>query len=290
MIGSVSSDSAESTDLRPPAFKRLALALIITLVVAFATWLVMPPVRGFWVIGLAVGTTAAWLVLWRVEKLPLGDMGMRRRGMLRDLALGFAVGTSVVLLEFLFGVVFGHYRIEGFNFRPGVQGAALVFLLVVALWEETFFRGIIFRILTERLGLWPALLLGCALFASIHLPNPGVTLVGLGFLFLDGIWFTGAFVISRALWFPIGIHWALNVMSGPVLFGSLPGSKGGDTLVIATAPESATGTTMIIGWVVNIVLAGAALLLMARVRRAQPPAMRWSPGGGWAPLTQQGSD
>jgi hypothetical protein len=56
-------------------------------------------------------------------------------------------------------------------------------------------------------------------FAAVHLRNPNVAA---GFTFVNtalaGVWLAAAYLRTRSLWFPLGVHWAWNWALGS-LFG-----------------------------------------------------------------------
>jgi hypothetical protein len=56
------------------------------------------------------------------------------------------------------------------------------------------------------------------LFAAVHLDNPNVAW---GFTFVNttlaGFWLAVAYLRTRSLWFPLGLHWAWNWAMGALL-------------------------------------------------------------------------
>jgi hypothetical protein len=83
--------------------------------------------------------------------------------------------------------------------------------------EEIMFRGVIFRIAESSLGTWFALLISAALFGLVHLGNPRATVLGaVSIIFEAGIMLAGAYLLTRRLWLPIGIHIGWNFTQGGV--------------------------------------------------------------------------
>jgi membrane protease YdiL (CAAX protease family) len=98
---------------------------------------------------------------------------------------------------------------------------AVAAMLIVAVAEELLFRGFLFQRLIASLGVWPAQLIVAALFLLTHLQNPGMTgitkwIAGLN-IFAASILFGFAYLRTRSLALPIGLHWMANVIQGPVL-------------------------------------------------------------------------
>lgn len=144
-------------------------------------------------------------------------------------ALGLFVPPRLAVPEFLFGSLFGaaliascallvvlstdvhHRRGAGF---PWVEGMLLY--LPAAVHEELLFRGYAFQKL-RRWNRVVALLFVALLFAALHMNNTAVSWIGLTNIFLGGVLLGLAYERFERLWFPIGLHLAWNVMSGPIL-------------------------------------------------------------------------
>jgi uncharacterized protein len=117
--------------------------------------------------------------------------------------------------------------------RSLVSSAAL--LLVAALAEEAMFRGYPLQTLTRARLTVLGILLTSLPFGFVHLGNPnvvpGVTFANTAFA---GVWLAAAYLRTRSLWFPLGVHfgwnWALGwifglpisglrIVSNPLLIG-----------------------------------------------------------------------
>ena len=100
-------------------------------------------------------------------------------------------------------------------------GPVLLMLAVAAAAEELLFRGFLFQRLIDGLGAWPAQLLIAALFTLTH--SDALAEIGpLGYLaganiFVASILFGLAYLRTRSLALPLGLHFAANAMQGPVL-------------------------------------------------------------------------
>jgi len=163
-----------------------------------------------------IAVVAATLVTIRVlepEGWPIGFFVPPARAA-RELLLGigFAVlliGTCDVLLMFVAHV--RHFRHGGL---PWLE-LALVFM-PAAFHEELAFRGYLF----QKLRSWnrgAAFAFSSLLFALLHLGNSSVTALAVVNIALAGILLALAWERYERLWFPIGIHLAWNILSGPVL-------------------------------------------------------------------------
>jgi hypothetical protein len=95
-------------------------------------------------------------------------------------------------------------------------------MTLVATLEEVVFRGILFRIIERSLGSWIALGLSSFIFAAAHLPNDGISALAVLFTLIAGLALGTAYMATRRLWLPIGIHFAWNFVSDAIF--SLPTS------------------------------------------------------------------
>lgn len=172
------------------------------------------------IIGAAVLFGSATLVGWGCgaifEELPFRVLGWSfHHGWLRNLAIGSALGA----LSLLFAAAFAAAT-RGLRFRFDPLGSAsiektlvlsaVVFVFAAAA-EEVLFRGYPLQTLTRANLAWLGVLLTSVPFAIVHLSNPNVAR---GFTFINttlaGVWLAIAYLRSRSLWFPLGLHWSWN--------------------------------------------------------------------------------
>lgn len=141
-------------------------------------------------------------------------------GAIKELGVGVAIGAGLVIFIVAVLWVLGNYAVVGTN-------AGMVLLVAFAndasgaVVEEILFRAIVFRISEEALGTWWALLISALLFGLLHAGEPGTVPVALA----AGVLLSCAYVLTRKLWLPIGIHFAWDFMQDGV-FGVAAGAKG----------------------------------------------------------------
>jgi membrane protease YdiL (CAAX protease family) len=185
-----------------------------------------------------------------IERRPFADLGYATRHLGRDLLLGFLIGA--VLISLIVGVMalFGWYRVSAV--AGGIENfvgllLALLFMLVVAVFEEGLFRGILLRLVERGLGSWVALAISALVFGGLHLTNPHATLVSACAIMLDGgIMMGGAYLLTRSLWLAIGIHWAWGFFESPIFGNSDSGAPQWVTPLftsVTRGPEIWTGGT-----------------------------------------------
>ena len=172
--------------------------------------------------------TSAALVGWGCNKflegLPWRALGWAfHLGWLRDWLAGTLVGALSLLLAAGIATAAGGLR---FAFVAGdmlpaasrtLFGSALIFICAAAA-EEVMFRGYPLQTMTRARLAWVGLLLTSVPFALVHLFNPHVAP---GFTFLNtavaGMWLGVAYLRTRSLWFPLGVHWSWNWSMGAIL-------------------------------------------------------------------------
>ena len=175
--------------------------------------------------GVAVAV-ALWLVGHFWERRSLDQIGLRPAGTWQVL-LGFAIGAAVAGGAVGLLVLSGSYSVVG----PGdLQGSPANLLLLLgfelgsAALQAILFFGIVFRILLEWVGPWPATTLSVILFGLLHLTAPGTTLYSAVVVGLSGGGLLAvSYIVTRAVWLPLGILWGLNFLFADIL-GAIPNS------------------------------------------------------------------
>src|SRR5690242_6631439 len=140
---------------------------------------------------------------------PRDDLHVERAAppLLAGVGLGFIIFAVAVAIAAAVGI----YRIAGEGDSSGLLAALLGPALFAAVSEEMLFRGILFRWIEEFGGSWAALVVTSAIFGAVHLKNPNASLLGaVGIAFEAGILLGGAYMLTRSLWLPMGIHAAWN--------------------------------------------------------------------------------
>ncbi|MGI9068465.1 MAG: CPBP family intramembrane glutamic endopeptidase [Pyrinomonadaceae bacterium] len=183
---------------------------------------------------LAAALVAAFICTRWLEGLPWRAIGLSlHEGWLRDLILGSAIGIASLALASVIATAGGGLSFK--TFAPGefLQVGRALFLsaglfIVAALAEEAFARGYLLQTMSRAGMAGLGVLITSFAFAGLHFLNPNFSMgLPLLNLVIAGVWFGVAYLRTRSLWFPLGIHWAWNWALGS-LFG-LPVS--GKTLV-----------------------------------------------------------
>jgi len=161
-------------------------------------------------------TLVGWACGRLLEELPFTALGCSRHpGWLKNLGIGSALGTASLFLAALLATATRgiHFRFDPAGAGPIGQTlavSALLFLFAAAA-EEILFRGYPLQTLTRARLAWLGVLLTSVPFAAVHLKNPNAVP---GFTFVNtalaGLWLAAAYLRTRSLWLPIGLHWAWN--------------------------------------------------------------------------------
>lgn len=168
---------------------------------------------------------AGYLCTRWLEGLPWRALGLwLHQYWLRDLLVGSGIGVGSLALATAIATAGGGLRFTASGRAAFFQvGQTLIFsaglFILAALAEEALFRGYPLQTVTRAGLAWLAIFLTSVPFAAIHLRNPNVVA---GFTFVNtalaGVWLAVAYLRTRSLWFPLGIHWAWNWALGS-LFG-----------------------------------------------------------------------
>jgi membrane protease YdiL (CAAX protease family) len=94
--------------------------------------------------------------------------------------------------------------------------------LIISFNEELSFRGYILQRLAQAWGLPAAVVVSSLIFAMVHVLNPNVQPLAMVNLFAAGLLFSCAYLVSRSLWLPIGLHIGWNLAEIHLL--GFPGS------------------------------------------------------------------
>jgi membrane protease YdiL (CAAX protease family) len=151
-----------------------------------------------------------------VEGRPADELGVR--GAFAEFGWGAALGVALIAATIGTLWYVGDYQVHTLNAWTAPAGVIAPALLS-GYTEEIVVRGILFRITEEVLGTWLALALSAVLFGFAHVFNPYATVVSSAMIGLEaGVLLGIAFVLTRRLWFAIGLHAAWNFAEGG-LFG-----------------------------------------------------------------------
>lgn len=195
----------------------------------------------------------------------------------RELLLGAGAGAALIVLVAGSLVASGLIAYRGFSDGGAWSGIAAwgVVLFLAAAFEEIAFRGYAFQRLADSLGPLGAVAVFSGLFGVAHLKNPAATPLSTANTVLAGVLLAAAYLKTRGLWLPIGLHWAWNFSMGPILSLPVSGFKFGTTLLrteVSGAEWLSGGAYGPEGSVVLTLFCTAAVAAVWRTRRIAPSA------------------
>lgn len=172
-----------------------------------------------WALLVPVSLTLLFMIRF-IDHVPAATYGVGfHESWVKDLGIGLAI--SALMLGFYngFSLALGGLNIEatlhdGDFWAPWIL--TVLILTVSAANEELLFRGYPLQTLMVAIGPWPAMVAMSSLFGLGHYFNPDATWIGTLNTFLAGILLCLAYVRTRSLWFPYGIHIGWNLAIGPV--------------------------------------------------------------------------
>lgn len=232
------------------------ILLFLVLLGLFSTILVAPvvvsgiSVQTLAVLGINLALLAASYVMTRfANRKPLSAIGLwLNRRAVRDTAAGVGVGILMMAGIFLVELALGYATPVWQGFPPGRTALALLqlaatFALAAAL-EELLFRGYAFQTLMQGITFAPAMLLVSLLFALAHAKNPNASVFGLFNVALAGAWLSFAYLKTRGLWLPTGLHFGWNFAQTAVFGFPTSGAEFSGLrpmITLQSGPEWVTG-------------------------------------------------
>jgi membrane protease YdiL (CAAX protease family) len=264
---------------------KLVWQILAVLAIAAAGGEVVSAAKGTWWLSLVLGLLASvvsvivyrWVV-GRTEQRAVTELAAEgaRPAMTRGALIG-VVWFSVVILNIAF---LGDYSVHGYDSVTGAIGL-IGFMAGAAVTEELMYRGLLFRLVERRLGTWLALSLSGVVFGASHLFNENATLTGAVAIAIEAGGVLGAaYVATRSLWLPIGLHFGWNFAESGIFGTEVSGNGSTHGLLDA----STSGSSLITGGefgpeasmysVVFGLLVAAAFLWLARRRGNLVPRKR----------------
>jgi membrane protease YdiL (CAAX protease family) len=164
--------------------------------------------------GLLAAVFANWLALRIYENRHLVEIGLwLNRRSSENLLLGLAGGAASAALVLAPALLVGAAHLTPTpEDQPTVGTIIFVSILLAAgsIGEELFFRGYGFQELLAAIGPWATVIPVVVIFGLLHGSNPGATWFSAANTAGFGILFGYAYLRSRDLWLPMGLHFGWN--------------------------------------------------------------------------------
>ncbi len=200
---------------------RIALHVFVYIVLYYLTAWVFGPlfawlggnIAGVVATGLVAAVFANWLALRIYENRSLVELGLWwNRASGDNLAIGLigGIGSALLVLVPPLTVRAAHFTSTS---EPSTVGTVIfvsILLAAGAMGEELLFRGYGFQLLVASVGPYATVLPVGVVFALLHSANPAFTGLALANTAGFGILFGYAYLRSRDLWLPLGLHFGWN--------------------------------------------------------------------------------
>lgn len=163
-----------------------------------------------------------WSYVRLVERRRVTELAFK--GSPAEFGNGLLLGTGLFTVTIGILWVIGCYHVTGMN-NWFMLVESLGMAVLSGFVEELMMRGIIFRITEESVGTWIALVLSAFLFGAMHLGNPHATVTSAAAIALEaGLLLGACYVLTRRLWFAIGLHLAWNFTQGGIFGVAVSGT------------------------------------------------------------------
>lgn len=225
----------------------------------------------------ALALAVYWTFVRYVENRPVSELALTGAG--REFGLGLLIGFGLYAATIAVLYLLGYYRVTGLN--PWTMILPILPMAISsAFLEELIHRGVLFRVAEEYLGSWIALFATAAFFGARHLGNPDATVIGAVFVAVEaGVLLAAAFMLTRRLWLPIGLHLSWNFAQAAVFSGAVSGVDMPPGLLrsLIEGPELMTGGSFgveasLVAFLFCAVAGLVVLIIAARGGGIVPPA------------------
>ncbi len=258
------------------AFAATTSVAVLPLATVLAEWSESYPsqARVFADVASAIAVlSATWVMTKFVDKRRFSTLGFAPRNIIRDLSLGLAIGVAWLGVSVAILMVAGWASLQPQSaFSTAALLIAAVSVAFNVLTQQLLVCGYILQTIRAKTGWLAAVLVSAALFSVLHAGAFGGSWIPPVNVFVAGLVFCLAYVATGNLWMPIAIHFAWNLLLGPVLGLTVSGTGvlglGWNVFEVA-GPELFTGGEFGIegGLVVTMTtVALATVLLLTRAR------------------------
>jgi membrane protease YdiL (CAAX protease family) len=204
------------------------IALIIG--IPFSVLLYIVPAIDFFLLSLIISVIAVPISIYIarrfIDRRSFVSLGLQwNMQAIKDMWVGFWIAGVTMGVIFLVELATGWLEYQG----PGWEGeSAIDFLFAFLIWgfiflavgfyEELYSRGYRLQNIEEGVNLPIAVLLSSIIFGLEHMSNPNAWWAAWLGITVAGLFLAYAYMRTRQLWLPIGLHIGWNIFEG-VVFG-----------------------------------------------------------------------
>ncbi len=175
----------------------------------FSWWSVVDLLAGVLISTIAM--VGIFLVLWAIGAIHVVGFGMNAEVLRAGIQQEFIVAPFEEILS-------RALQLPGLHILIGLVLALAFRKSLGGTWESRMDKTLVW-------ALWPAIVLISLFFGYLHLGNSNSTYVTAFGNALGGLMYGIAFMGGKNIWLPIGMHFAWNLVQGPVLGFAVSGNE-----------------------------------------------------------------
>ena len=160
-----------------------------------------------------------------LDRKTISSIGFSFQNRFKDLSSGFIIAFILMVGGSLILYATNQIGISSIPFKVYGIFFSFILFIIVALTEETLFRGYILNNLLDKSNKYVALLISSLIFSIVHSLNPNFSFLAFINILLAGIILGSTYIYTRNLWFPISLHLFWNFLQGPVMGYPVSGLK-----------------------------------------------------------------
>ena len=163
------------------------------------------------------GVIACILLAKIIDKRKLRDLGMEKKGFLKEYGKGILLGFGVFSIIILIEAILGAYTFDGIN--PINVSTLLLILFAIGFMiqsfeEEIIMRGYLLPSVVAKHSALTGVIVSSVVFSLIHLSNASFSIVAFINIVLIGLVFGLLYVITDNIWVVSGFHFIWNFAQG----------------------------------------------------------------------------
>lgn len=170
----------------------------------------------------------------KIEKRRLFTLGFARKCAFKEYIYGLIVGLLMFSATYGIMLLSGEVESNGFDTDISVKMVLLYLLgfIIQGASEEILLRGYFFVSCAANTNVTVSILASSALFAAMHISNPGFSLLAFINLFLFGVFASLYFLRRGSIWGICALHTIWNFAQGNIFGCSVSGMPLEDTLLL----------------------------------------------------------
>lgn len=168
--------------------------------------------------GSIIGIVLVILYIHCFEKRTMASLGIKNRHIFRKYIKGIYIGTLLLSIIVMTGVLSNVLNFEGMNENANIKIILLFFggFLLQGLYEELIFRGYFMTSITGKNPIFISVFLNSIIFGFVHGFNNGFQAFSLLNLILFGIFESIYWLKAGSIWECSAVHTMWNFVQGPI--------------------------------------------------------------------------